>query len=134
MFGSNAAQYCVVIITREEEILNDDKTVEEYLQENEDLKRFVARFHHRYLAINNFASQTERDGKVRELIQIVRNMLKENEKPYYTNEMFEQAKKEYQRKEVEALNLIQADTEARTRELREEVKISIVFFEFHSLM
>lgn len=122
MFGSDAGKYCILILTREDDILNDEKTVDQYLQEaSEPLKRLVKQCRNRYLAINNRASQVERDEKVRQLIGIVRNMLRENESPYYTNEMFQQAEKEFQEKETQALNLIQAQTEARMQNLREEV-------------
>lgn len=134
MFGSSAAKYCILIITREEDILNDDKTIDEYLQEaNEPLKRLVAQCGNRYLAINNFSSQPERDEKVRRLIKMVRNMLKENQTPYYTNEMFQQAEKEFAEQEIEALNSIQAQTKEQIRELREEVRL-IYYFEFHQFM
>jgi predicted Zn-ribbon and HTH transcriptional regulator len=125
MFGSDAGRYCILIITREEEILNDDKTVDQYLQESDEpLKRLVAQCQNRYIAINNRSEQTERDAKVRQLVNIVRNMLKENRTPYYANEMFKQAEKEFEEKEIETLNKIKAKTEAQMQNLREEVRIT----------
>jgi hypothetical protein len=125
MFGSDAGKYCILTITREEEILNDDKTVDQYLQEaDEPLKRLVAQCQNRYIGINNHAAQTERDEKVRQLVNMVRNMLKENKTPYYTNEMFKQAEKQFEEKEIEILNKIKAQTEAQMQNLREEVRLT----------
>ena len=79
IFGSDAGKYCILIITREDDILNDEKTVDQYLQEAEEpLRRLVTQCGNRYLAINNRSSQIERDEKLRQLIRIVRNMLREN--------------------------------------------------------
>jgi hypothetical protein len=125
IFGSDAGKYCILIITREEEILNDDKTVDQYLQESEEpLKSLVAQCQNRHIAINNRSEQTERDAKVRQLVNIVRNMLKENKTPYYTNEMFKQAEKEFEEKEIETLDKIKAQTEVQIQNLREEVRIT----------
>ncbi|CAF4160273.1 unnamed protein product, partial [Rotaria sordida] len=121
IFGPDASKYCILVITREEEILNDDKTIDQYLQDaDEPLKLLVAQCQNRYIAINNRSSQIKCDEKIRQVIKIVRNMLKANKTPYYTNEMFKQAEKEFEEKEIKALNLIKAQTEAQMRDLREE--------------
>ena len=122
-FGSNASKFCVLIITREDDILNDDKTVEQYLQEaDEPLKRLMIQCQNRYVAINNRSTQSEHDEKIRQLVNIVRTMLTENQIPYYTNEMFEQAENEFRQREIEGLNMAQAQIEPQIQQLPDDVK------------
>lgn len=125
MFGSDAGKYCILIITREEDILDDGKTVDQYFQESDKpLKHLLAQCQNRYLAINNRSGKVEHDEKVRQLVNIVRNMLKDNNAPYYTNEMFKQAEKEFEEKEIQTLNKIKMETEAKMEDLREEVRLA----------
>ncbi|CAF2954507.1 unnamed protein product, partial [Rotaria sp. Silwood2] len=95
MFGKDAGKYCILIITREDDILYEGSTIKEYIERStKPFKDLVAQCENRYLAMNNRAGKEERDDKVRTLITIVRQMLDNNQTPFYTNEMFIKAEEE----------------------------------------
>ncbi|CAF3302848.1 unnamed protein product [Rotaria sp. Silwood2] len=124
MFGKDAGKYCILIITREDDILYEGSTIKEYIERStKPFKDLVAQCENRYLAMNNRAGKEERDDKVRTLITIVRQMLDNNQTPFYTNEMFIKAEEELRQREEAVLAQVNTEIEAKKQALRDEVTV-----------
>ena len=99
-FGEYFLAYCFLIITREDEIReddaqsSDDQILEKYFQEASPiLEEFRIKCGRRCFLINNRASFAEREQKISTLI----NMIKQNEdthaNSFYNQEMFDYAER-----------------------------------------
>jgi GTPase Era involved in 16S rRNA processing len=129
MFGKDAGKYCILIITREDDILHHKLTLEKYIERSTaPFKNLLAQCQNRILAINNRAGEDEREKKVLQLITIVRKMLLENQSPYYTSDMFQQAEKELRQREEAVLNQAKEQMEEQKRAVRDEVRARVNYF------
>lgn len=68
--------------------------------------------------MNNRASVTDRLAKVRQLIDIVKQMLRENQSAFYSNEMFQNAEELLRQREKAVLDQVEAETRAKLEEER----------------
>lgn len=99
IFGPDAAKYCIVILTREDQ-LEDGQTIDEFINTSADLKELVTLCGNRKLAINNKLMGELLERKIKYLIQIIDQMVENNGRSYYTNEEYQRI--ERQRKEEQA--------------------------------
>lgn len=125
MFGEEAGKYCILIITREDDLKYDEVSIEKYIESStEPFKSLLNQCQKRFLAVNNRAERDEREGKVRQLINIVENMLCENQSPFYTNNMFKQAENNFREKEEAVLVQAKAQMDEQKKGIRDEVNIN----------
>lgn len=90
IFGEDAVRlHTVVLFTRSDDL--EDMTIEDYLKETAPagLKALINRCGGRYHAFNN--KDCNNPVQVGELLKKVKNMVKQTNKGFYTNEMFLQA-------------------------------------------
>jgi hypothetical protein len=129
MFGEDAGKYCILIITREDDILYHKSSLEKHIEKSTaPFKDLLAQCQNRVLAVNNRAGEDEREKKVRELITIVKKMLGENQSPYYTSEMFQQAEKDLRQREEAVLNQAKEQMEEQKKAVRDEVRARVNCF------
>ncbi|CAF4181853.1 unnamed protein product [Rotaria sp. Silwood2] len=77
-FGQYLMDYCILIISHEDEVRNDDKyisdneVIRKYFQEApKNLQEFLIKCNNRFILINNRAPFKERDRKISMLIDII---------------------------------------------------------------
>ncbi|CAF3226599.1 unnamed protein product [Rotaria socialis] len=99
IFGAGAAKYCIVILTREDQ-LDDGQSIEEFINSSRHLKELVDLCGNRKLAINNKISGGILERKTKDLLQMIDRMVENNNRTYYTNDEYQRI--ERQRREEQA--------------------------------
>ncbi|CAF3362911.1 unnamed protein product [Rotaria socialis] len=93
IFGPKAVDNTIIVFTHVDELKPKGKTLEQYLEKLKDglshpLNKLLDKFHRRYLGVNNYGSQSEKDATARILLDMVNKMMVENKGQVYTNEQF----------------------------------------------
>uniref|UniRef100_A0A3P8SXG5 AIG1-type G domain-containing protein n=1 Tax=Amphiprion percula TaxID=161767 RepID=A0A3P8SXG5_AMPPE len=88
-FGSDALMYTIVLFTHAD--LLGSKSVDDYVAESLHLKRLKNQCGGRYHSLIN--DQRASRGQVRELLDKIDKMVKDNGGSHYTNEMYEEAQR-----------------------------------------
>ncbi|XP_057182973.1 GTPase IMAP family member 8-like [Triplophysa rosa] len=89
IYGEEEVKYTIPVFTHCDQL--DGRSVEDLLQQNEVLSRFVQRCGGRYHTMNNKDIRNRR--QVTRLLHKIDEMLEENGGGHYTNEMFQHAQK-----------------------------------------
>ncbi len=98
IFGSKAADFCIVLLTREDDLKTElitgkpkKLTIKQYLDENKngELKKLISDCGNRFLAFNN--TEIRDRTQVNHLFIMIEEMKKSNQGRFLTNEMFEEA-------------------------------------------
>ncbi|CAF4595952.1 unnamed protein product, partial [Rotaria sp. Silwood2] len=99
-FGQYLMDYCILIISHEDEVRNDDKyisdneVIRKYFQEApKNLQEFLIKCNNRFILINNRAPFKERDRKISMLIDIIKQNEQDHANSFYNQEMFDQAER-----------------------------------------
>ncbi|KAL1276565.1 hypothetical protein QQF64_036188 [Cirrhinus molitorella] len=95
-FGKTAVDFFIVLFTRADQL--EDKTLKEFVEENENLKKFTDSCGSRYHAFNN--KDMHNRTQVTQLMSMIDKMMAENGETHYTNKMFDEAQKKMERKEM----------------------------------
>ncbi|XP_031600945.2 GTPase IMAP family member 8-like isoform X1 [Oreochromis aureus] len=96
VFGDKAARYTMVLFTHVDDL---KVSIKECIIETPGLSEFIDQCGERYHVFNN---RSRNPAQVRELVEKINTMVKENGGSYYSNQMFEKAE-EAIKKEVERL-------------------------------
>jgi len=93
LFGAQVVSYCIVIVTHEDDMNEDEITLDQYLGEaNSPLRTFVNRCGGRCIAVNSKTNvPEERKEKLNELLRYIDEIARSNLMPYFTHEKFQQA-------------------------------------------
>ncbi|OXB64198.1 UNVERIFIED_CONTAM: hypothetical protein H355_005271, partial [Colinus virginianus] len=95
IFGTEGERYTILLFTRADELENPGD-LKGILEENQFLKRLIAKCEGRYIAFNNKAAREAKDRQVAELIQMIDAMVKKNHHaPCYTQEMLKKSIRDY---------------------------------------
>ncbi|XP_073680053.1 GTPase IMAP family member 9-like, partial [Garra rufa] len=89
-FGEEATRYTIILFTGEDQL--EEKTLDDYISENNDLKALVNECGDRFHSFNN--KDMKNRSQVTELLEKIEKMVKENGGQHYTNEMYRKAQKE----------------------------------------
>lgn len=135
IFGTEgAAKYCIVIFTHAGEL--DDRSLDDYINENVKLIQLVETCGGRKFAIENHGNSDRVYGKVKKLVQIIDDLVGTNGEPGYTsaehNRILEKKREEKERREYVELQRKQAEEEAIIQKRKEEEavitqKVSITY-------
>ncbi|XP_069478307.1 uncharacterized protein [Ambystoma mexicanum] len=91
LFGEEAAKYTVLLFTRKDGL--GDQPIQEFVQEEERLKRLIEAFGGRVCAFNNRATGAEQELQVSELLGIIDRMVQQNGGSHYSGGIYERAEK-----------------------------------------
>jgi len=93
LFGSQVVHYCIVVITHEDDLIEDEITLQEYLGDvKSPLRTFVDKCGGRCIAVNSkIKVSEERSKKLNELLLYIDKIAHSNQTPYFTDEKFQQA-------------------------------------------
>ncbi|XP_014643248.1 PREDICTED: GTPase IMAP family member 8 [Ceratotherium simum simum] len=83
VFGAEAKRHIIIVFTRKDEL--GDDSLQDYIEDDESLRKLVQDCGDRYCAFNNKASEGERDTQVRELLCKVKRLVDENPRLYCVN-------------------------------------------------
>ncbi len=115
IFGPGAAQYCIIVFTREDE-LDEGQNIDDFIKSSSPLQELVNICGNRKLAINNKLNGRQLEKKTKKLLQMIDQTVTKNNGQCYTNEIYkriEQQRKEEQiRREQEELARKKAYEEA----------------------
>ncbi|XP_073721030.1 GTPase IMAP family member 8-like [Misgurnus anguillicaudatus] len=88
-FGEDAAHYTIILFTHVD--LLDGKSLDEYIKESPEIKALIERCGGRYHGFNN--KDKNNQTQVTELLQKIDEMVNNNGRKYYTNEIYKQAQR-----------------------------------------
>lgn len=123
-FGRKSKDFTIVLFTGGDS-LNHDQTIETFIQNDKagHLKQLIADCSGRYLVFNNVDKNR---GQVRELVSMVKSMIKANGNTCYTSEIFQEAEaaiqKEANRILMENMDKIWREEEEVRRKHKNEIQ------------
>lgn len=88
IFGEDAMRHTIVLFTHKEDL--EGESVTDYIRDtdNKALCKVVAACGGRVCAFNNCATGSERDGQVRELMDVIEDLVLEKRGDHYTNGLY----------------------------------------------
>ncbi|XP_069030928.1 GTPase IMAP family member 8-like [Embiotoca jacksoni] len=90
LLGKKSADYTMALFTGGDDLEEEGVTIEEFIGKQKNLRDFVGQCRGGYHAFNN---RNKDPSQVRELLMKINSMVQRNGGRYFTNEMFEEAKK-----------------------------------------
>lgn len=90
IFGQAADRYSMVLFTGGDQ-LEEETTIEKFLDESPDLQQLVTRCNGQYHVFNN--KKKSDSSQVSVLLQKIRNIVQKNGGSHYTNQMFQEAER-----------------------------------------
>ncbi|XP_069544133.1 GTPase IMAP family member 4-like isoform X2 [Brachyistius frenatus] len=126
-FGDDASMYTIMLFT-----CKDQAKADNALKECKELRRLSITFGRRYHAFNN--NDTDDRVQAKELIAMIKDMVKDNGGKHYTNEMYEKAQsklreeeerkiQEEEEKKEEERKMWDAEREKQEKEREKEKKV-----------
>ncbi|XP_028312160.1 GTPase IMAP family member 8-like [Gouania willdenowi] len=113
IFGQESQNYVIIIFTRGDDLRN--KTIENYLQGSDFLKKLVDECGGRYHVLNN--KDRSNRTQVSHLMEKVETMLQNNAGGYYTSERFQEAEAAIKKQTHIILKEKEGEIKKQTREL-----------------
>uniref|UniRef100_A0A8C7Z8G6 AIG1-type G domain-containing protein n=1 Tax=Oryzias sinensis TaxID=183150 RepID=A0A8C7Z8G6_9TELE len=112
MFGEQASRFTMALFTQGDDLEDQGTTIEDIINENELLKKFISQCLGGYHVFNN---KKKDDQQVEELVKKINTMVQRNEGKYFTNEMFQDVEKSIMEEKERLLkeNPGMSDKEAR---------------------
>ncbi|XP_065142770.1 GTPase IMAP family member 9-like [Paramisgurnus dabryanus] len=116
-FGEDAARYTVIVFTHADTL---NVKLDEYIEQSNDLQSLINSCDRRYHSLNNDA--TNNRSQVKELLEKIEKMVKENGGQNYTNEMYKNAQLRIQEEERKREEEKRRAEEEKERKWKEEVE------------
>ena len=89
VFDERALDYCIIVFTGLDSLKRDEITVEEFLEDAPAfLQNLIQKCNGRYMAVDNTASDDEKEETVKILLDKISTMVQKNGGQYYTNKQF----------------------------------------------
>ncbi|CAF0722300.1 unnamed protein product [Adineta steineri] len=99
VFSERAVNYCIIVFTKLDMLLADKITLEDYLRiAKPTLNALINRCDNRVIAVNNKASDSEKEDKVKELLHEITKMVEKNGGRHFTSQECEEISRLYKRK------------------------------------
>ncbi|KAL0146531.1 hypothetical protein M9458_058162 [Cirrhinus mrigala] len=95
-FGEDAKKFTMVLFTGVDKL---GKTIEEFLQENPQMKELLDECETEYQAFSNVEKNNQ--TQVTELLEKIKTIVKKNEGQYYTEEMYQETQRKITEEEEE---------------------------------
>jgi len=91
VFDERALGYCIIVFTGLDSLKRDEITVEEFLQDAPAfLQNLIQKCNGRYIAVDNTASNDEKEETTKILLDKISTMVQKNGGQYYNNKHFMQ--------------------------------------------
>lgn len=118
-FGEDVFRYFVVLFTRKDDLEYEGLTLDDHFQTiPQNLRTIIDKCGGRCIAFNNRAKGQARDDQVKDLLEIINDVVRQNHGTCYTNEMYNKAEKvmEARQCEIEKQRKRERETERQTIE------------------
>ncbi len=90
IFLERALNYCIVVFTGEDNLIADDRTVEQFLQNRTpSLATLMEKCGERYVVFNNRASLEEKNRKTQQLLDLIDEMIRRNGNQVFKDKVIE---------------------------------------------
>ncbi|CAF1548077.1 unnamed protein product, partial [Didymodactylos carnosus] len=103
IFGPEAVDYCIVIFTGLDTLVEEERTIEQFIGDDPELDSCIKTCGNRYMAINNKATGNDQDVQVKTLLDKISAMVLKNGGQCYTNDGFQEVATEVE-KEIQKTN------------------------------
>ncbi|XP_051803599.1 GTPase IMAP family member 9-like isoform X5 [Acanthochromis polyacanthus] len=117
LFGQAADRYSMVLFTRGDDLKGT--TIEEFIGSSPDLQDLVNRCHGQYHVFNN---NLKTGPQVSELLQKIRNIVRNNRGSHYTSKMFQEAERAIEEEKQRILKEKEAEMHKEKEQLRSEMQ------------
>lgn len=122
-FGKDVFRYFVVLFTRKDDLDFEGRTLDDHLQTiPQNLKTFIDKCGGRCIAFNNRAKGPEREDQVKDLLEIINGVVRQNHGTCYTNEMFVEAEKVIKARQSEIEKEREREREIERQKIRQEIE------------
>ncbi|XP_061586319.1 GTPase IMAP family member 8-like [Cololabis saira] len=115
-FGKNSEQFTIILFTYGDALEHEERSVEDYIREDDSLQKLINDCGGRYHVFNNYDKNNHQ--QVRDLIRKTDDMLKRSNGNYYTNEMLQEAEAAIKKE----MDRILQEKEEEIRREKEELK------------
>ncbi|KAM3616933.1 uncharacterized protein V6R79_026380 [Siganus canaliculatus] len=109
LFGEKSADYSLVLFTHGDQLKGTK--IEDFFRKSPQLNHLIKKCNRRYHVFNNTIQDR---SQVSELLVKIKNMVCDNGRSFYTNEMFQEAEKAIQE---QTEKIIKANTEVKNKQL-----------------
>ncbi|XP_071084209.1 GTPase IMAP family member 4-like [Haliotis cracherodii] len=100
VFGEDMLDYVIVLFTRKDDLLHDNKCIMEYVKKvPKPLRDLLKSCQDRYVAFNNRGTDEEKEQDVQDFLALVEDVVNDNGGMCYTNEMYKEAEKNMRMRE-----------------------------------
>ncbi|XP_070279808.1 GTPase IMAP family member 4-like [Myotis yumanensis] len=124
MFGPKAKRYMILLFTRKDDL--DGMDFHDYLKETQgNIQDLMEQFKDRHCEFNNKAIGAEQEDQRTQLLNLVQRMVKQNKGGFYTNQMYQKAEMEIQKKIQALQEKYRAELEGEKRKLIERYEEKI---------
>ncbi|XP_051803596.1 uncharacterized protein LOC127533755 isoform X2 [Acanthochromis polyacanthus] len=117
LFGQAADRYSMVLFTRGDDLKGT--TIEEFIGSSPELQDLVNRCHGQYHVFNN---NLKTGPQVSELLQKIRNIVRNNRGSHYTSKMFQEAERAIEEEKQRILKEKEAEMHKEKEQLRSEMQ------------
>uniref|UniRef100_A0AAQ5ZZ05 AIG1-type G domain-containing protein n=1 Tax=Amphiprion ocellaris TaxID=80972 RepID=A0AAQ5ZZ05_AMPOC len=117
LFGQAADRYSMVLFTRGDNLKGT--TIEEFIGDSPELQDLVGRCHGQYHVFNN---ELKTGPQVTELLQKIRNIVRNNRGSHYTSKMFQEAERAIEEEKQRILKEKEVEMRIENVQLRSEMQ------------
>lgn len=126
LFGNDVFKYFIVLFTGKDNLDYDDISFEQHLEDlPENLKTIIRKCGNRCIAFNNRAESPELETQVKDLLEMIDEMVSSTKEKYYTNDMYEHAEKVMKQLEEDIKEKRKTAKEKEKEEIRRKVTMEM---------
>ncbi|XP_052076122.1 uncharacterized protein LOC127714151 isoform X2 [Mytilus californianus] len=93
IFGTSMGKYSLIVFTRSEELEREGKCIKSFIEEaGSPLTDFIRKCQHRYIAINNTATGSNKAEMVTKLVKAITDIVRDNNGGHFTNKIIDEAR------------------------------------------
>lgn len=121
-FGEDVTKYSIVLFTSKDKLDDDGITLKDHLENVPvNLKKILAKCNNRCIAFNNKADVLSRYQQVKDLLEMIVAIHKQNNGKYYTNDMYKKAEIIMKDRELEILLKREKEKKHEREQIKKEV-------------
>lgn len=122
-FGKDVFRYFVILFTRKDDLEYEGLTLVDHLKTiPQNLRTIIDNCGGRCIAFNNRAKGPARDGQVKDLLEIINDVVRQNHGTCYTNEMYVEAEKVIKARQCEIEKEREREREIERRKIEKEIE------------
>lgn len=122
-FGKDVFRYFAVLFTRKDDLEYEGLTLDDHLQTiPQNLRTIIAKCGGRCIAFNNRAKGPALDDQVKDLLEIINCVIRQNQGACYTNEMYVEAEKVIKARQCEIEKERNSKRDTERQKIEQEIE------------